>query len=140
MQDIDFKKMKRGGVLEDGRRMMVFDHPDLGKTGHVSELRCKGIGERGALSLAAEFIRGTCPMVEVLDLHRCQIQTRGLGRLLYVYSHVLSCLQSYGYFFILLVSYVMWSGALEILDLLLSHLAITLAYHVSIILISTFKH
>ena len=48
--------------------------------------------------------------------------------------------QSYGYSSVLLVSYVMWSGALEILDLLLSHLAITLAYHVSIILISTFKH
>ena len=40
---------------------------------------------------------------------------------------------------VLLVSYVMWSGASESLDLLLSHPAITLASHVSIILIITHK-
>ena len=38
---------------------------------------------------------------------------------------------------VLLVSYVMWSGASESLDLLLSHHIIALAYHISIILITT---
>lgn len=83
LNDVDFKKMKRGGVTADGKKMPVFDHPDLMKTRHVVELRCERIGERGALSLAAEFIRGACPMIEVLDLSRNQIQTRGLGRLLH---------------------------------------------------------
>jgi hypothetical protein len=83
LKDIDFKLMKRGGVTSDGKKMSVFDHPDLVKTRHVIELQCEYIGERGALSLAAEFIRGSCPMIEVLDLTRNQIQTRGLGRLLH---------------------------------------------------------
>jgi hypothetical protein len=83
LEDIDFKTMKRGGVTSDGKKMLVFAHPDLSKTRHVIELRCINIGERGALSLAAEFVRGACPMMEVLDLTRNQIQTRGLGRLLH---------------------------------------------------------
>ena len=45
-----------------------------------------------------------------------------------------------GYSSVLLVSYIMWSGASESLDLLLSHPTITLAYHISIILISALKH
>ena len=83
LADVDFKLMKRGGVTRDGKKMPVFDHPDLVKTRHVVELHCDHIGERGALSLAAEFIRGSCPMIEVLDMSRNQIQTRGLGRLLH---------------------------------------------------------
>ena len=83
LEDIDFKKMKRGGVTVDGKKMAVFDHPDLSKTRHVIEMRCINIGERGSLALAAEFIRGACPMMELLDLTRNQIQTRGLGRLLH---------------------------------------------------------
>jgi hypothetical protein len=70
-------------VLENGQRMAVFDHPDLSKTTHVITLNCRSIGERGALALAAELIRGSCPMIETLDLTRNQIQTRGLGRLLH---------------------------------------------------------
>ena len=45
-----------------------------------------------------------------------------------------------GYSSVLLVSYVMWSGASKSLDLLQSHPTITLAYHISIILISALKH
>lgn len=56
---------------------------DLSKTAHVTELCCVGIGERGALSLAAELLRGATPSLDTLDLSRCQIQTRGFGRLLH---------------------------------------------------------
>eukprot|EP01041_Mallomonas_annulata_P003072 gene3072-6024_t len=41
------------------------------------------IGERGALALAADFVCGACPRLEMLDLSRCEMQTRGLGRLLH---------------------------------------------------------
>lgn len=56
---------------------------DLSRSAHVLELKCQSIGERGALSLAAELLRGACQALETLDLSRCQIQTRGLGRLLH---------------------------------------------------------
>jgi Leucine-rich repeat (LRR) protein len=46
-------------------------------------LTCLSIGERGALSLASEFIRGACPRLVSLDLSNCRIKTRGLGRLLH---------------------------------------------------------
>lgn len=82
-KEVDFKQMRRNGIGPDGKRMRVFDHPDMTKTRHVTELRCEEIGERGALTLAADFIRGACPLVEVLDMSRCQIQSRGLGRLLH---------------------------------------------------------
>ena len=48
-----------------------------------------------------------------------------------------------GYPSFLLAYYVMWSGASESIDLILSHPTIKLAYHISIILISTifiYKH
>jgi len=83
LDGVDFKKLKRGGVTVDGKKMAVFDHPDLAKTRHVETLRCQYIGERGALALAAELVRGACPMIQLLDLTRNQIQTRGLGRLLH---------------------------------------------------------
>ena len=41
-----------------------------------------------------------------------------------------------GYCSILIMSYFTWSGALQSLDLLLPHPVISLAYHISIILIS----
>ena len=50
---------------------------------YVEYLTCLLIGERGALFLASEFIRGACPRLTVLDLTNCRIKTRGLGRLLY---------------------------------------------------------
>ncbi len=83
LPDIDFKLQKRGGVTVDGKKMPVFDFPDLVKTRHVEQLVCHFIGERGALALAAEFVRGACPLIALLDLTRNQIQTRGLGRLLH---------------------------------------------------------
>ena len=79
--DTDFKLMRRNGIGPDGKRMRVFDYPDMTKTRHVTSVRCVEIGERGALTLAADFVRGACPLVEDLDMSRCQIQTRGLGRL-----------------------------------------------------------
>jgi hypothetical protein len=64
-----------------GSTMTVFDI-DLSDYRDVTSVRCEYIGERGALCLAAEFIRGACPALEILNLNKCEIQTRGLGRLL----------------------------------------------------------
>ena len=50
---------------------------------YVEHLTCLLIGERGALSLGSDFVRGACPRLTVLDLSNCRIKTRGLGRLLY---------------------------------------------------------
>ena len=50
---------------------------------YIEHLTCLVIGERGALSLSLDFVRGACPRLEVLDLSNCLIKTRGLGRLLY---------------------------------------------------------
>jgi hypothetical protein len=47
------------------------------------ELKCHRIGERGALCLGAEFVRGASPNLQILDLSFCEIQTRGMGRLLH---------------------------------------------------------
>lgn len=72
----------RGKDKNSNKPYTPFD-TDLAKTSHVLELVCTSIGERGALSLAAELLRGACSALETLDLSRCQIQTRGLGRLLH---------------------------------------------------------
>ena len=53
------------------------------KTNQVVCLKARSIGERGALCLGAEFVRGACPQLQLLDLSRCEIKTRGLGRLLH---------------------------------------------------------
>lgn len=52
------------------------------ETTQVKYLKATSIGERGALCLGAEFIRGACSSLQVLDLSRCEIKTRGFGRLL----------------------------------------------------------
>jgi hypothetical protein len=52
---------------------------DLSATGEVTVLKAVLIKETGALSLAAEFTRGACPMLEVLNLKDCQIRTEGAG-------------------------------------------------------------
>ena len=49
----------------------------------VMLLQCYGLGERGAMCLAADFIRGACPYLEVLNLAHCEIQTRGFSKLLH---------------------------------------------------------
>jgi hypothetical protein len=56
---------------------------DLTHSARVLDLQCYQIGERGALCLAAELIRGACPNVENLSFAKCEIRTRGLGRLLH---------------------------------------------------------
>eukprot|EP01034_Spumella_vulgaris_P023951 gene23951-30235_t len=52
---------------------------DLSATGEVTTLKAVLIKETGALSLAAEFTRGACPMLETLNLKDCQIRTEGAG-------------------------------------------------------------
>lgn len=49
----------------------------------VEKLRATQIGQRGALALAAEFLRGSCSNVKELNLGRCQIHSRGLGKILH---------------------------------------------------------
>lgn len=61
--------------------MTVFDE-DLSLYRDVEHLKCEYIGERGALCLAAEFVRGACPAIQILNLNRCEMQTRGCSRLL----------------------------------------------------------
>ena len=58
------------------------------------------------------------------------VRRSGLSGLVYLYTLE-------GHYSVLLVSYVMWSGALDSPHLLLLHDTLTLAYHISIILIST---
>lgn len=70
-----------GGKADGGGTMTVFD-VDLSLYREVQVLRCERLGERGALCLAAEFVRGACPNMTTLNLNRCQITTRGFGRLL----------------------------------------------------------
>lgn len=70
-----------GMKSDSGGVMAVFDI-DLSLYREVQVLRCENIGERGALCLAAEFVRGACPSLQILNLNRCQITTRGFGRLL----------------------------------------------------------
>lgn len=70
-----------GGKSDGGNTMAVFDI-DLSLYREVQVLRCERLGERGALCLAAEFVRGACPSLLDLNLNRCQITTRGFGRVL----------------------------------------------------------
>jgi hypothetical protein len=70
-----------GGGSGGGGSMAVFDI-DLSLYRDVLTLRCEKLGERGALCLAAEFVRGACPGLTDLNLNRCQITSRGFGRVL----------------------------------------------------------
>lgn len=49
----------------------------------VEHLRAFQIGQRGALALAAEFVRGSCSNIITLNLGRCQVHSRGLGKILH---------------------------------------------------------
>lgn len=75
--------------------LMPFD-VDLKLYRDVETLRGVNIGERGALALAGEFVRGACSNLITLDLSRyaslcpellissrCQIHSRGFGRVLH---------------------------------------------------------
>ena len=61
--------------------MLPFDVNILVDARACRRLRGKVLGERGALSLAAEFLKGACPVLEVLDLRGCEVTCRGLGRI-----------------------------------------------------------
>lgn len=56
---------------------------DLFAFQNATSLRGRLIGEKGVLSMAADFVRGACPRLQVLDLTGCHIKSRGLGRLLH---------------------------------------------------------
>lgn len=81
LPDIDFSLRKKivGPDYET-----CFDQ-DLSRdvTRRVVALKCRAIGERGALCLGAELVRGACPQLELLDLTRCEVKSRGLGRILH---------------------------------------------------------
>jgi len=49
----------------------------------VKKMKCSRIGEKGALALAGDFVRGACPQLSELDLSYCQIQTRGFARVMH---------------------------------------------------------
>ncbi|KAJ1421405.1 hypothetical protein B484DRAFT_481147 [Ochromonadaceae sp. CCMP2298] len=56
-------------------------HQDLSGTGQILTLKAEGLGEAGALSLAAELSRGACPMLETLNLTQCQVRSEGMGKI-----------------------------------------------------------
>jgi hypothetical protein len=70
--------------LRVGRNLM--DNPfqiDIRLYSEVEILECINIGEKGLLYLCAEFIRGSVSNLCELNLSRCQIKARGVGRLLH---------------------------------------------------------
>jgi hypothetical protein len=75
------KKIRYGRGKKDRENITPFEQ-DLSSTGSITTLKADGIGEVGALSLAAEFARGACPMLETLDMKGCCIRSEGMGRLL----------------------------------------------------------
>jgi len=81
LENVDYKSR----VKMLGRDYVTPFDQDLArdKTNQVVCLKARSIGERGALCLGAEFVRGACPQLQLLDLSRCEIKTRGLGRLLH---------------------------------------------------------
>lgn len=80
-EDIDFSKSYKK-VPGQKQRTTVFEI-DLLAFRNAVALKVRDVGERGALALGADLVRGACPRLELLDLTRCQIRARGLGRLLH---------------------------------------------------------
>ena len=64
------------------RESMVFN-VNLMNLKFVKKLKGTRIGEKGALALAADLVRGACPQLNTLDLSYCEIQTRGFMRILH---------------------------------------------------------
>lgn len=85
--DITLRVRDKEELASKPRRLFRKDYNpfdvNLHEASYCEQLRCVLIGERGALSLAAEFVRGACPRLVGLDMTNCRIKTRGLGRLLY---------------------------------------------------------
>jgi hypothetical protein len=59
-----------------------FDHEISAQANDLRVLKARGIGERGALCLSADFVRNQLPQLEILDLSNCEMKTRGMGRVL----------------------------------------------------------
>jgi hypothetical protein len=84
-----FKKNGRFVVPEEDKTPGGNDHfnpftLDLTtNSSRVMVLQAYGIGERGAMCLAADFVRGACPFLEVLNLSHCEITTRGMSKVLH---------------------------------------------------------
>eukprot|EP01042_Synura_sphagnicola_P000613 gene613-670_t len=78
-EDMDFKLINKPHRQKD--RVTPFTL-DLLEFRNVVQLRAIGIGEKGALFLGADFTRGACARLEVLDLRHCGIKSRGLARVL----------------------------------------------------------
>jgi type II secretory pathway component PulJ len=57
---------------------------DLSLTRQAAMVRGHKLGVNGATALAAELSTGACPKMSVLDLSRCELKSKGLGRLLRV--------------------------------------------------------
>ena len=83
-QDLDLVYLKKKLKKNAHRRTASVPTPfaqDLSGTGQILTLKAQGIGETGALSLAAELTRGACPMLETLNLNKCEVRSDGIGRL-----------------------------------------------------------
>ena len=85
--DVTISVVNKEELASRPRRMFPRDYNpfdvNLHDCSYCERLKGMNIGERGALSLAADFVRGACPRLLVIDLTNCRIKTRGLGRLLY---------------------------------------------------------
>jgi len=78
--DVDFSWKPKHMRTRD--QLMPFT-VDLRSYRDVETLVAVNIGEIGCLALSAEFVRGSCSNVVELDMSRCQIHSRGFGRLLH---------------------------------------------------------
>ena len=79
-EDLDFNSIPKPHRSKDRVSPVTVDLMEYRNALHIT---ARNIGERGALYLAADFIRGATPRLEILDLSRCMIQSRGFGKLLH---------------------------------------------------------
>lgn len=82
-KNVDWSKKRSTKSTMEHLQQLPFD-VDLQVVARSSRvLKAHLIGDRGALSLGAEIIRGACPIVEEIDLKGCEVTCRGFGRLLH---------------------------------------------------------
>jgi hypothetical protein len=74
------KKLRKNAHRRTASLATPFNE-DLSGTGEILALKGDGILEAGALSLAAELMRGACPMLNQLNLNKCQVRSDGIGRI-----------------------------------------------------------
>jgi hypothetical protein len=83
-KDLDLVYLKKKLKKSVHRRTATVPTPfaeDLSGTGQILSLKACNIGETGALSLAAELTRGACPMLQTLNLNKCEVRSDGIGRI-----------------------------------------------------------